>query len=167
MALSSSKLADGMLDKMTPTIVEAEAAQNFADAWEAYFLDASVSGVPVSGSLASAKAAMVGALAGMSAAGVGAAKLAAGIQAFWGVVATSAATLWLVTPNTIPVATPPATLASIPAALAPVFAANVAAAHPASVCMANIAAVLHGLGGLGGIASLLPPSGPAVPTPIL
>lgn len=155
-----------MLD-MAPTMIEAEAAQNFADAWEAYFLGASVSGVPVSGSLASAKSAMIGALVGMSLPGGGAAALSAGIGAWWGVIATAAPTLWLIPPNTVPSAIPPATIGGIPAALAPVFAANTAAGLPAPAAMANVAAVLHGLGGLGGMASVLPPAGPAVPTPIL
>jgi hypothetical protein len=166
MPLDVAKLTTEMI-KMVPVPDELTAAQNFANAWEIYFMDASVTGVPVGSSLSAAKSAMIGALAGMSLAGAGAAKLAAGIGAFWGVVATSSATLWIVVPNTVPVATPPPTIAGIPAALVPVFVANTAGSLPAPVAMANVAAVLHGLGGLGGIASLLPPAGPAVPTPIL
>ncbi len=167
MALVQATLASGLVN-LAPTDVEATAAQNFADAWETYFMGASVAGVPV-GALSGAKSAMVGALTGMSAPAAAAASFQAGVIAFWGVIAASAASLWVMPPNTVPSATPPPTLSAISAALTAVFASN--SADPTKTiaqAAASIAAVLHTNGGLGGIAVVQPPlpAGP-VPTPIL
>lgn len=155
---------------MAPTSSEPTAVQNFADAWESYFGGASVAGIPATGgSLSGAKSAMIGAMAGLSAPGGGAAAIQSGITAFWGVVAGAAATIWTVPPNTTVSATPPPTLGSIAAGLAPVFASN--SADPTKTiaqATAAIAAVLHTSGGLGGICILQPPGPvPPVPTPIL
>lgn len=167
MPLIQATLASG-LQNLAPVDVEASAAQNFADAWETYFMGASVAGVPV-GSLAAAKSAMVGALTGMSAPGGGAAIIQAAITSFWGVVTASASTLWVIPPNVVPSATPPPGLGGIAAALSAVFASN--SADPTKTiaqAAASIATVLHTNGGLGGIAIVQPPpvSSP-IPTPIL
>jgi len=167
MALVSSVLASGLL-AMVPTPVEATAITNFTNAWATYFAGASVTGVPV-GSLAAAKSAMQGALVGMSLANAGAAKIQAGITAFWGVIVTSGPTLWVLTPSVITVVTPPPTLGGIAAALTAVFASNAADPTKTLAQATNaIAIVLHNNGGLGGIATVQPPPvAPSVPTPIL
>jgi hypothetical protein len=165
MALVQATLASG-LASMAPVNTEAEAIANFCDAWESYFTGASVAGVPI-GAFGAAKTAMQGAMTGLSV--TGAAAMQSGITAFWGVIAASASTLWVMPPNTVPSATPPPTLGGISAALAPVFASN--AADPTKTiaqATSAIAAVLHTNGGVGGIAVVQPPlPAPPVPTPIL
>lgn len=167
MALVSNTLASGLAN-MAPTNAEATAIANFADAWTTYFQGASVAGVPAAGgTLAGAKSAMIGAMTGLSV--TGAAAMQAGITAFWGVIASSFAAIWLIPPSVVVAAIPPTTLSGIAAALAPVFAAN--AADPTKTiaqATSAIATVLHTNGGLGGIATVQPPPvAPTVPTPIL
>ncbi len=153
---------------MTPTSSEATAIQNFSNAWETYFLGASVSGVPtVPAALAAAKSAMIGAMTGLSVAG--AAAIQSGVTAYWGGVASAFAAIWIIPPSVVVAAIPPPGLGGIAASLAPVFASN--SADPTKTiaqATAAIAAVLHASGGLGGIATVQPPPvAPPVPTPIL
>jgi hypothetical protein len=167
MALVQSTLANGLAG-LTPVSVEATAASNFANAWATYFAGASVTGVPV-GNISSAKSAFQSALSGFSVANAGPAKIQAAVIAFWGVIAPSGATLWIISPNTVTLVTPPPTMSGIAAALTSVFSAN--AADPTKTlaqATSAIAAVLHANGGLGAIATVQPPpvSSP-IPTPIL
>jgi hypothetical protein len=167
MALVQNTLANGLAN-MAPTSSEATAIQNFADAWDTYFQGASVAGVPCAGGTTSAaKSAMIGAMTGLSV--TGAAAMQAGVTAYWGAITPSAATVWVVPPNTVPSATPPPGLGGLSALLLAVFASN--AADPTktiSQAASAIAAVLHTNGGLGGIAVVQPPPvAPPVPTPIL
>ncbi len=151
---------------MAPTPVEATAISNFANAWTTYFQGASVSGASI-GSLAAAKSAMQGALVGMSAPNAGAAKIQAGITAFWGVIVASGASLWVITPSIITLVAPPPTLGGIAAALSGVFASNAADPTKTIAQATNaIATVLHTNGGLGGIATVQPPP-VALPSPPL
>lgn len=160
--LSASKLKTE-LENLTPTGDEALARSRFAAAWTTYFYDASVAGAPCAeGTLASAQAAMETALAGMSVTGAGAAKLQAGVVAFWDDVAPRGATVWS---GTIAPWTPPTTLTGISAALQAAFSANQGASLSLSEAADAIANVLHNSGGLGGLATL--PGAPPVATPIL
>ena len=122
------------------------------------------------GSLASARTAMEVALVGMSATGAAAAKIQAGITAFWGVVAASAATIWTMVPPVPPPtgATPPAGLSGIAAALTSVFATNTSSEADLDTAATNVANAIHPTQ-LGGIA-LIPPPPPVTnpgPQPIL
>ncbi len=165
MPLVQATLADELL-ALEPVGDEPGAIDNLASAWENYFADASVLGIPTTvGSLAAATTAMKGALVGLSVAGAGAAKLQAGIVAFWGVVAVSAATIWLTVPPPLS-ATPPPGLAGIAAALTPVFASNAAGSLSLADSANAVAAVLHPLQ-LGGIALIPPPPAGPGPQPIL
>ncbi len=165
MPLVQATLASELL-ALEPVGDEAGAIDNLAGAWENYFAGASVLGIPTTGgALAGATTAMKGALVGMSVAGAGAAKLQAGIVAFWAVVAVSAATIWATVPPPLS-ATPPPGLGGIAAALTPVFVSNAAGSLSLADSANAVAAVLHPLQ-LGGIALLpIPPAGPG-PQPIL
>jgi hypothetical protein len=149
------------MEAMAPTDQEPTAIQNFADAWETYFKDASVMGAPtVPGSLAGAKSAMIGAMTGLSTAG--AAAISAGITAFWGVVAGASASIW---PGTL-AAIPAPGIGGVAAAITPVFAANTAGKLEIGPAMQAIAAAIHPTQ-LGGIANFPPPPGGLGPQPIL
>ena len=166
MALTAATLADG-LKALTPTDNEADAIAAFSAAWEAYFAKATVLGVAVNGgSLAGALGALEAALVGMSATGAGAAKLQAGVVAFWGIVATSAAAIWTMVPPVPPptAATPPAGITGIAAALVPVFASNTSGSVDLDTSATNVANVIHPLN-LGGIAVIPPPPPPTNPGP--
>lgn len=149
-----TKLASEM-ENMKPTEVEAEAARALAEAFAAYFYDATATGPAVPGSLEGAKAAMLGALTGMSQPGAGPASIQAGIAAFWGVVAGSAASIWSGTLS----ATPPPTLGAIAAAVTAVAQANTSGKLEKPQAMKTIAAAIHS-NNLGGMAVLPSPSPP-------
>jgi hypothetical protein len=157
MPLSQSKLASE-LEAMEPVATEIEAIYNFATAFDTYFQDASVIGLPVTGTTAPAKVAMIAAMPGLSI--TGALSMTAGVVAYWGVIATTVAVVWpLVPPLTS--GTPPPLLSTMTAGLIAAFLANTAAQLNLSDSAAAIAAVMHPLQ-LGGIAiqSTIP-----VPTP--
>lgn len=182
MPLTAATLADG-LKALTPTDNEGDAIAAFSAAWAAYFYESAVLGIsplppdpgdpeaeppvpPTPGALDNAIAALEGALVGMSADGAGAAKLQAGVVAFWGVVATAAATIWTMVPPVPPptAATPPAGITGIAAALVPVFASNTSGSVDLDTSATNIANVIHPLN-LGGIAVIPPPPPPTNPGP--
>jgi hypothetical protein len=166
MPLTQTTLADG-LKALEPADNEGDAIAALSAAWEAYFAEATVLGVAVNGgSLAGALGALEAALVGMSATGAGAAKIQAGIVAFWGVVATAAASIWTMVPPVPPptAATPPAGITGIAAALVPVFASNTSGSVDLDTSADNIAAVIHPLN-LGGIAVIPPPPPPTNPGP--
>lgn len=147
------------LQALIPTDSVAVAIERLATAFTNYFLEAQVGATSVaSGTLAVPKAAMVTALAGINAPGAGAAVMQAGIIAFWGSVATTAAVIWA--GNTPPVvgATVPPGLSGIAAALTPVFAANVAQKRSLVDSCEAIAAALHPLQ-ITGLAAVSPPAG--------
>ena len=168
MALVQATLAN-QLENLTPTGVEATAINALATAWDTYFQGASVTGVPITaGVTATAKTAMMGALAGMSVPNAGAAKIQAGITAYWATLVPLFATLWVIPPNVVTALTPPPTLAGIAAALTSVFASNTSSQATLAQAAANVAAALHTSGGLGAIAVVQPPLPAApVPTPVL
>lgn len=158
MPMSAKKLGDEM-SKMEPTEVASEVARGFASAFTTFFYDAQANGSVVPGTLEPAKAAMFAPLGSVSNIGAGAAALQAAIVAFWGVVASSAATIW---PGTVG-ATPPPGLTGIAAALVPVGEANTTGKATRSQAMMNLALVIYAAN-LGGMATMPPP---ASPVPIL
>jgi len=165
MALLAATLGT-QLANMTPQDTEAAAISNLATAFDTYFQGATVAGIPVTpGSTAGAKAAMSGALVGISAPGAGAAKIQAGIIAYWGAVVPAAVTIWVTVPPIIS-ATPPPGLAGIAAAITPVFASNQAGDLPLATAANNVANAIHPTQ-LGGIAVIGPPPPGGTPTPIL
>lgn len=165
MALSQATLANE-LQALEPSGAEATAIDNLVGAWENYFEDATVLGIPVTtGSLATAVLSMRGALIGMSADGAAAAAIQAGVTAFWGVIALSAATIWLTVPPPLS-ASPPPGLGTIAGVLDPVFISNAAGSLSLADSAIALAAVLHPTQ-LGGIALIPPPPVGPGPQPIL
>ena len=160
MALVDATLASGI--ELPATDDPAAAISTFAAGFEAYMEGGAAPGPAIPGSMAGAKSAMEGAMSGWDAADAGAAAIQSGIVAFWGVVASSAASIW--PPATA--ATPPPTLSAISAALVPVFAANTAGSLDETACAQAIAAAIHA-NNLGGIAIHPPPPAGLGPVPIL
>ncbi len=159
MPLMPNKLASEM-EKMPLTEDELESAQKFADAFTAYFYEATGAGIPVApGSLSAATKAMVSALSGMSKAGEVA--MQSGIVAFWGVICGATPSIFS---GTIPPCTPPPTLSGIGDTLTSVFTANTSGKLDKKQSMLTIATAIH-TNNLGGITTL--PGAPPVPGPIL
>lgn len=145
------------LQAMVPVGSEAEGIDNFASAFENYFGGATCNGIAVTpGTLAPATAALKLAMVGVGT--TGPASIAASIAAFWGIIATSAPTIWVMAPVLVS-ATPPPGLAGLAAALATAGTANIAAGLGLVAAAAAIAAAVHPimLGGLGVIVT--PPGG--------
>lgn len=168
MPLVATKLASELDSNMELVDNEQDGINNFCSAFETYFCDASVTGIPcAAGTLASATNTMKSSMVGISQSGQGSIKIQAGIIAFWGVVASSATTIWATVPPNIG-ATPPPLLNTIAAALEPVFVVNINGGFDKTTCLLNIANVIHPLM-LGGIAHVtnVPPPPPTVPQPIL
>lgn len=157
MTMVASKLKDELV-AMDLFTLEVEAINAWATAFTTYFADAAAGGIPaVPAALEPCKAAMIGAMTGLSTAGKD--SIQAGIVAFWGVVATASPVIWAGTLS----ATPPPTLSGIAAALEPVFAANTSGSLSEEDSMNNIATVIH-TNNLGGTAAMPPP---VPPVPIL
>jgi hypothetical protein len=162
MVMVSTTLASE-LENMTPESDENVVIDRFASAWETYFYDASVGGIPANGgTLAGATSAMKSAMIGITQPNAGSISIQNGIIAFWGVVASSAASIWTTVPPCTG-ATPPPNLATISSTLDGVFASNVASELSLADACNAIAGALHALN-LGGIC-IIPT--PGAPTPIL
>ena len=154
------------LANMTPTMDENVAINNFSAAFETYFNGASVLGIPVTaGSLAGATSALKAGLVGMSVLNAGPAKIQTAITSFWGVVATSAATIWATVPPPTG-ATPPPGLTGIAAALTTTFSANISGELSLEDSANAVATAIHSTQ-LGGIALIPPPPTGPGPSPIL
>ena len=149
--MMSKDILAAELEAMTPVDNEPDTISNFATAWTNYFFESEVAEVsPLEIALLdSSKAAMESAMVGLSQAGP--ASIGAGIVAFWGVVATSAATIWVTVPP-LASAAPPPNLATIPAVIAPIGLANTAAKKSLEDSVAAIAAAIHPIN-LGGLAT--------------
>jgi len=155
MTLSANTLATE-LKALSLYDTEAAAITAWAGAFGTYFQGAQSNAVViVSGSIAVAETAMIGAATGL-ATGAGTA-LQAGITAFWGALVPAIA--W----PTTTVITPPGLLAGMGAALDAVFASNMAGALDKNTCMTNIANIIHA-NVQGGTATWPLPIGPAVIT---
>lgn len=169
MALTLSVLASG-LEALEPTLDEAEAIQRIVDAWEAYFDGSALgAGSCVPGSYASALSAMQAAMSGMSSENAAANAFQTGLTAFWSTIAPLAATVWpQVAPMvTTPPATPPTTLSGVAALLQAQWDADSVAGVSLSESAQNMATILHGNAGLGGICVIFTPPATSTPTPIL
>jgi hypothetical protein len=167
MPMASATLASG-LSGMAPADTEADAIQAFVSAWDAYFAQSQVgAAVATPGSYAAGLAAMQGALAGCSVTGAAAAKLTAGVTAFWAAIATLAPTIWITAPIIlVPPIVPPVGLAGISAALAAAFAANTTGSASLSDS-ANAAATAIHAANLGALVPGSAPPAPPAPIPIL
>lgn len=166
MAFVAATLASG-LKNLSPVGTEAQAIQTLASAWHDYFKVSSVAGVPaLESALLAAKSAMVGALSGMSQSNQAAAKLAAGITAYWGIVIPAAASVWVTAPAIIS-ATPPPGLGGLTATISGIFTANASGKLSLNDSATALANALHPVAGLTGIAILGPPPPGGTPTPIL
>lgn len=168
MALVQATLKSG-LEAMSATDSEATSIQRFVDAWDDYWAGASVAGVPANaGTYSAGLSAMQGAMSGMSTSGAGAAKIQAGITAFWGAIAQSPTTIWTTAPITlVPPITPPPGLSGIAAALTSTFATNTSGSLSLSDSAAAVAAVLHSAGGFGAVVSGSVIPAPPAPIPIM
>lgn len=156
MALAAATLGTE-LEAMVPADSEATGINNFATAFENYFSNSTCNGVSVTpGSLTACTTALKAAMVGVSSAG--ASKIAAGIVAFWGVVATSAPSIWVLAPVLVS-ATPPTEMAGLTAAIQAAGNANIAAESSLEDSALNIANAIHPLmlGGLGVV--ITPPGG--------
>ena len=144
MALSASVLSTE-LQSMTPTGSEATAIARLSSAFDVYFRQATVNGVPlVPAAISPGLAAMQAALVGMNLSGAGAAKLAAGVAAFWTAQLGLATSLWITAPIVlVPPIVAPAALSGLSAALSSVFASNVSGGLSAAACCDAIAAAIH------------------------
>lgn len=148
MSLSESTLASE-LENMIPVETETEGINNFAAAFENYFSNATCKTVSVTpGSLTAATSALKSAMTGANT--DAATAIGAGVAAFWGVVALSAATIWVVAPP-LASAVPPPTLGLITAAVLAAGTGNINAESNLADSAATIATAIHpsNLGGLG------------------
>lgn len=154
MALVAATLAAGLVN-MTPTNSEASAISAFADAWGTYFATAMAGPVPYSGDPTStAKNALKAAMVGCSAFDQGAAKIQAGIVAYWGAIVAAPPSFFAAAVAVVP----PAGLVSIAATLLPIFASNTAGNLPLATAALNVANALHA-SNQGGTATIPPPPG--------
>lgn len=136
-SMSASTLATG-LQAMAPTTIEATGVQHFADAWATYFAASSANGVGYTANAAH-KSAMISAMAGASAPNAGATAIQLGVVAWWNaVVSTGPATY-----SGCTLVTPPPTISTIAATLAPTLASNTASKLSLADACTAIAAVLH------------------------
>lgn len=151
MALDELTLAAELLDiSEDPSATEAAAVIAFAAAFNVYMLESTVGGNEMVASFGTtAKDAMAVALVGMNTPGAGAAKIQAGVIAYW--TALAIAGVWDVT---LTPTTPPPSLATLAGALTTVFIANIVPpGKTAAESTDALAAVWHPLM-LGGFASL-------------
>lgn len=118
---------------------EAAAITAWAAAFEVYFLDATTAtgGSILAAGVTAAKAAMATAMVGLST--DGAAKIAAGVSAFWGAGVAAPATWWAAAT----VITPPAALADLETDLGNTFSQNISEEASKATCMQRIAADIH------------------------
>lgn len=138
-------LATAMLN-LVPAATELEAAQVLADAYGTFASTAAAGAVPITPlAITNGKTAMTAALVGMSASGAGAAKIAAGVIAFWGAVAAGLTTSFA---GAVVITPPPN--AGLAAALSAQFASNIATMASQAVATASIASVMAAQAIIGG-----------------
>lgn len=166
-ALSSATLSSA-LQALTPTASEATARTRLTDAWEDYFLGATVSGAALVGATISpGLSAFAAALVGMSSPGAGPAAIAAACSAFWAAQLALATTMWVTAPIVlVPPIVPPAGLTTFAAALSATFAANQAGQLGLADACDALAATLHSATLGATVPGSVPPASPA-PIPIL
>ena len=145
------------LQNMTPSTTEASAITALTDAYGVFAADATASTPILSAGVDLGKAAMAPALVGMSVPNAGAAKMVAGIVAFWVAVAGG-----LTTSFTGATAIFPPPNAGLQAALDAIFPANTAGNLSLADAMTNVANAMHAQAIIGGTVTV----GPIV-TPII
>lgn len=159
MTLSASKLATE-LEAMVPADSENTGINNFATAFENYFYESTCGGSSVTNnSLTACTAALKSAMVGVSSSG--ASGISAGISAFWGVVAGSAALIWVTAPVLV-AATPPPGLSGLTAAITTAGNTNISnknSLEDSALVMAN--AIHHLM--LGGLGTIVTPPGGTLP----
>jgi hypothetical protein len=153
------------LEAMALVDTEAEGIDNFANAFETYFYDATVTGLSINPlSLTNSTNALKGAMTGISSGGADS-LIQAAITAFWTQMAIDFALIWTTIPPLISI-TPPPTLSAIGGTLTGVFESNKENDLSLQDAAATIAGAIHP-NQLGGLAVLGPPPPGGVPTPIL
>lgn len=156
MAMAQATLA-AELQNLTPVITEAEAIANWVDAYGAFAAEAEAATPILEDGIDLGKDAMATAMVGMSADGQASTKIEAGIQAFWGAVATGLTSSFA---GATAITPPPH--AGLKGALDSTFLANTSGAVSLEDATDAIATVLHGLAIVGGTVTT---PGPTV-TPI-
>ena len=159
MALSAATLGTE-LQAMAPAPDEATGIDNFAAAFENYFSGATCGGASVTGgTLAPCTVALKAAMVGVSA--TGPASIAAGIVAFWSIVATTAAVIWVLVPPLV-AATPPPGLGGLAAAIAATGTANIAGELSLIDAANAMGTAIHPFN-LGGLGTIVTPPGGTLP----
>ena len=156
MPLTAATLKSG-LEALEPTDDPMAAANKIADAFDAYFKENVAGPIPGTGDVG-AKATMLGSLSGLDAPSGAAAIIAAGITAYWGVVAGAAAAVWIAVPPAIS-AVPPAGLAGLAPALIASFVANTSGELSLADSAGAMADAIHGTQS-GGMVIFPPPAPP-------
>jgi len=157
--LVQATLKAQLVANMTSASSEADGIAHFVAAYGNYAAGAVAAPSPLTPlGLAAGQAAMQPAMVGVSIAGAGAAKIVAGVTAFWvgvaaGLAASFAGAIAIVPPS----------MAGLPATLAAAFAANAAEGASLDAAMDRIAAAIHAQTIIGGVVTY-PPS---VASPIL
>ena len=161
MALNVNELAT-LLATMPPSTKDEEVANNFANVWTTYFSKADIGGIAANPSaLNISKAAMIKKLIGISIDGPKV--IQEGITAFWASIVATAPTVWITAPNVLAPVTPSLNLALIETLLKVEIAKNILGAP----IFQEIANVLHNNGGVGATATLTPPTGTPIISPIM
>jgi hypothetical protein len=147
---------------------EGTAIGRLVGAWETYFDESTVAGIQAApGSYSAALSSMASALTGLSGEGAAAAKIQAGIQAFWSGLSAVATAVWVTAPIVlVPPVTPPAGLTGLSGTLASTFAANQASELSLPDAASAVASVIHAANAGGAVPGSVPPASPA-PIPIL
>jgi len=153
----------GILGGLSPTDSASAPASTMADAFDAYFAGAQAGPTAVApGSTSGAKSAMLGAMGDLSLDSAAGGLIAAGITAYWGVVAGAAATIFVVAVPPAIVAVPPPGLGGLQAAIDGVFASNTSGEKALADAANALADAIHGLQS-GGLVNFPPPTIP-IPT---
>jgi hypothetical protein len=150
MAFSSATLSTQLQAISGST--EAAARVSWSGAWATYFAGAVAGAVPFTTNpthIATARAAMEAAMVGLSVSGQGAAKIQAGIIAWWDALVANAANYFAGASSI----TKPSGLTSIASNMGPILTSNKNTAASASVACGAIAAQIHADNG-GGSANI-------------
>lgn len=170
MALVATALASG-LEALEPTLDVNVAISRISTAFDDYYQGASVMGVPVSGSTATAKSAMEAAMPALNNENGASIAIAAGVTAYWAALIPLVTSLWTVPGFTVLPGTlvPPAGLASLQTQIQNAFNAAVMAEDTLSQAATRLANAIHGTqsGGTVTLQAIGGPPPPPVVTPII
>lgn len=154
------------MNSMIPVKTEIQGIQTFCTAFINYFALSQVMGFPANpATLQAPKTAMIAALTGWSQPNASAALIQAAMIQFWGSLSALAPTIWVTAPGPVmPGVIPPVGLSGLAAQLTTVWKANTSGLLPLATANQQIALAIH-TANLGGIATVLVPSIPPLPTP--